>query len=76
MGKAAPQLPVCPHGDDRPQMGGREENGGKTPPPATFDGDFGYQEVPFDLTIVIVPLVRDKSGRISKHVFRDKLSKL
>ena len=34
------------------------------------------QQVFFNLMIVTVPSVHDESGRIVKHAFRDKLSKL
>ena len=43
---------------------------------ATSDGGYGSQQVPFDPTIVMVPLVRDESDQNSKDVFQDKLSKL
>ena len=46
-----------------------------TPYQATFDGGSYLYDVPFDPTIVMVSLVHDESGRNSKHVFRDGLSK-
>ena len=46
------------------------------PSPANVDGGSWIHKVPFDPTIVMVPLVHNESGRISKHVFRDKMSKL
>ena len=46
------------------------------PPQATFDGGSWLHEVSFDPKIVIVPLIHEESGRISKHAFRDRLSKL
>ena len=44
--------------------------------PATVDGGPCLEQVPFDSTIVMVLSVRDESGRILKHAFRGKLSKL
>ena len=46
------------------------------PHPVSFGGHSWFHEVPIDPTIVMVSLVCDESHRISKHVFRDKLSKL
>ena len=44
--------------------------------PATSDQGSWFHEVQLNLLVVLVSLVRDESGRISKHAFRDKLSKL
>ena len=49
---------------------------GEMPSLATFGCGSKLPQVPLNLLVVLVPLVRDKSGRITKHVFRDKLSKL
>ena len=35
----------------------------------TFDSGYCLREVPFDPTIVMVPLVHDETGRILKHNF-------
>ena len=43
---------------------------------AGVDGGLWLEQVSFEPMIVIMPLVRDKSGRILKYAFRDKLSKL
>ena len=43
---------------------------------ATSEGGSGSQQVSFDPTIVMVPLVCDENSRNSKHAFRDKLSNL
>ena len=45
-------------------------------PPATVDGNSGLEKVHFASFIVLVLSVRDKSGWIAKHAFRDELSKL
>ena len=44
--------------------------------PATVDGGHWLEQIPFDPTIVTVPLVRDETSQSLKHAFRDKLSKL
>ena len=36
---------------------------------ATSDSGSGSQQVPFDPTIVMVPLIRDERGPNSKHAF-------
>ena len=45
-------------------------------PLAMVDGGSGLKQVQLNPTIVMVSLVRDENGQISKHAFRDKLSKL
>ena len=60
----------------RTARGGSRENGLDPPSPASLDSGSWFFEVPFDPMIVTVSLVRDESDWISKHVFRDKLSKL
>ena len=42
----------------------------------SVDSGYWLHEVPFDPTIVMVLLICKESGRVVKHAFRDKLSKL
>ena len=49
---------------------------GEMSSPAIFDCGSRSPQVSVNLLIVLVPLVRNESGRIEKQAFQDKLSKL
>ena len=76
MGKAAAQLSVC-HPRQWSTARGRPQWSNAQPlSPVTVGGIPSLHEVPFDPTILTVPSIRDEGSQISKHVFRDELSKL